>query len=1431
MGVDMMETGVQMKRILMFSIKTCYRSVCNHPFLVSIVLVLIFLYRSFPSMFSLLLSASPVLVSTAILLGTLLSFGQPNIPEIDKEEKKTNEMMSLRTGIPRDATVIERDESFVAEKYSGKSGRDVVDKSIEEASSATDTVSEVDKCYGNFVSALPAVEENSQEIQVEKQVIEEVERELDNSEFNMKTEMDGERIGDVVLLRQPYCQIEKAEDENIELLQHDKSPVESIDSRMADHAGSSPHLLWKQGKEEEEELDDDDDVSDIGSDRAESSSPDASMADIIPMLDELHPLLDEEAPQPIHMSHDGSDAGSEKSRKSSNGTNESDDDSENHEEEIGDDDEEDEEGTRGGKDNTCKSAITWTEDDQKNLMDLGTLELERNQRLENLIARRRARRMMTEKNLIDFESADLLFNIAPISTTRRNPFDSPYSNDNTHLPPIPGSAPSVLLARHNPFDLPYDSSEEKPDLTGDSFQQEFMTCPPKEMLFRRRESFNVGPSIFAPSKQENQNINLKPYFVPEQTDSEVAGYSSFQRQPSELSDSKVSSVPETESICSAEDTGDKKLSEEDFFIEADMISDVEHPSEHIGHGSESSDDEDALEFGQAEIGVIGCNKVKGKLGDVQRNPELLSSISEAKDIASPAEHNPGEIHLNRKGNEGNCSSRSSSASLSELHERIFHEKGEESSTSLLFKEVNIIEEKSECHASIRLVDDSQQKDPVYDLCPQVSQENLSSYVSSNQKIETHEGIAPILVQRPVPAVHGESEAANQSVDTDASGNCQILTGLLVVDPGDKNETITSGVTERDELVFPNREFSGDDKNLDSADTSLPESVGGNASVNLKPFSDIEAEEEYVMCQDRRYQRKQDQVLSSSLVTDTDAMDPQTVGDVALSTSSPKNKLAENSILTAPEEQPAVVEQAPDIHTIVLPSENELTDVPPLMKEAAIQSEYEQVHSPSSASSFFMAIEQQSNEGLLSRTSDHLSEEITIYELEQPIYQLEKEVASDKAMAELSSGSNEELPEPASLQVESILKVSSTNNSNASDIPLESSVCSNIQPPSIPPEPTSFPSEASQIQSPAILDDPKDDSLDEELENSDPILVQSFNFPAEATSSHVCEKDVHEEAEEGIKEIDEKLLMELDTVGDFSVKNIGSNFNEIEHSWLPDGAMNTEMPLVTAKSVEDIDLKTEPVLAKTEVEIGGEFETPERGQIKEDIDCGTHALEAQSLEDSDAAFRQISDQEIVNFSVHKAPDAGIIIKEDINSGMPVLEAQSLEDIDAVFRQINEQEIVNSNVYKAPDAGMIEETKAECSVDDILHKYSSLAKLQLPVPEERSIEKHIELALKQHNDAEGCSIPSSIECGMNFVESNGKEEEDSDYLLVEQVMKPNSVENDVPEETSSNLHLSEARLPEDDNASKLASEGTAEILPKADVKDGSTESSSSSSSDSE
>ncbi|KAB2607056.1 hypothetical protein D8674_006773 [Pyrus ussuriensis x Pyrus communis] len=143
-----------------------------------------------------------------------------------------------------------------------------------------------------------------------------------------------------------------------------------------------------------------------------------------------------------------------------------------------------------------EQGVQWTDDDQRNLMDLGFSEMERNKRLESLIARRRARKlfkMQVEKGLLDLDTI-IPGQIAPIFVEKNTPFD--YAKLFSSSLDTPGSAPSILLPMQNPFDLPYDPHEEKPNLMVDSFQQEFTTVHQKEMLFCRHESFSSGAASY-----------------------------------------------------------------------------------------------------------------------------------------------------------------------------------------------------------------------------------------------------------------------------------------------------------------------------------------------------------------------------------------------------------------------------------------------------------------------------------------------------------------------------------------------------------------------------------------------------------------------------------------------------------------------------------------------------------------------------------------------------------------------------------------------------------------------------------------------------------------------------------------------------------------------------------------------------------------------
>ncbi|XP_031281883.1 uncharacterized protein LOC116140374 [Pistacia vera] len=705
MGVDAMKIGVQIRKVMAFSIRSCYRSVCNHPFLVGFMCFLILLYRSSPFIFSLLVSASPVLVCTAMLLGALLSLGKPNIPEIEKEEKvSTHEIASFKTGVVEESTVVERDVigSFsTAERYIGK-GRDVAESALDESILVENRVSEVEE-DGGLVDCMPLIDVNSREIQCEKQVIEHVERELNDLETEKKREVHEEKPQIEEKLNDVGGEVVDnlySEDigNNLEV-KNDKSPAELINALKEDQLDYARGMSWKRlGEEYNDDNDDDDEETlDSGSSGAESSSPDASMADILPMLDELHPLLDLEAPQPVHISNDESDAGSRMSHKSdieSVESKESDNDGEGEGEDDNDDEEEEGEAAKEENEDESKSAIKWTEVDQKNLMDLGTSELERNQRLENLIARRRARknlRLMTEKNLIDLESTDLPFNVPPIATTRRNPFELPYDLYGDMA--IPGSAPSILLPRRNPFDLPYDPNEEKPDLKGDSFQQEFTAVQPKEPVYRRNETFSIGASVFGGSKQERQDFSWRPYFVPErcsseegtsysafqrqlseiseskissvpdteslssavdeedrqfheqvpeQFSSEEMSYTTFQRQISEISDSKVSSVPDMESVNSVVDEEDKKPNKQDVSRETKLISNMDCATDHVEFGSQSSEDVDAVDIEQAENRDVHHNEVEITLGGVENHHEKEQCVSGTEGMNTPEESNVNE---------------------------------------------------------------------------------------------------------------------------------------------------------------------------------------------------------------------------------------------------------------------------------------------------------------------------------------------------------------------------------------------------------------------------------------------------------------------------------------------------------------------------------------------------------------------------------------------------------------------------------------------------------------------------------------------------------------------------------------------------------------------------------------------------------------------
>nr|XP_009765940.1 PREDICTED: uncharacterized protein LOC104217401 [Nicotiana sylvestris]XP_009765941.1 PREDICTED: uncharacterized protein LOC104217401 [Nicotiana sylvestris] len=895
MGFELLEIGVQMRRVVMFSIKGCYKTVLNHPFLVSMLCFIAFLYRSFPFLFSILVATSPVLVCTAVLLGTLLSFGQPNIPEIEREEKTTHDIVPLKTGLLCDTTHIESEDSYYVERYTDNE-RDVLEQSIDKVSYLSPLLEERSREFqfgnGFFDEAAREFYEQNNEKSEEKHDdgehtedlyspiptvdgdFEEAEREF----YEQNDDKNEEKHDDEELMESQYSPIpmvdegfEEAEREfyeqndekneekhdDGELIESQYSPIPKVDNESMDfdfdrsdsfdskrvNLNSLPGSPWKkeESDKEEEQEEEDDESFDSESDRAESSSPDASMADIIPMLDELHPLLDEDTPQHVSLSHDdGFDAASDSSGKFSASDNESDDGCENQEEvEVAHDENEEE---TQDKEDKSKSAITWTEEDQKNLIDLGSSEVERNQRLESLMARRRSlkkmRLMMTEKNLIDLDTADLPFNIPPISTARNNPFDVPKDNYELGLPPIPGSAPSILVPRRNPFDLPYDSSEEKPDLMEDSFEEEFMVFRPKEPVLRRNETFSARPSLFGMNRQDS---HFRPYFVPERMASEGTSYSPFQRRSSELSDSKVSSVPETDSLGSVEDLIEeinvrhksldeeelehKELIDEHISEEPELISKMEHTFEHVRNGSESSEEVESLE----------------QLGAVEIHHEVEETLLQEGRVSDALELNPTEIQSKSKTSDQIYSNQSSSSSL-EVSESVFaykEEEEEEETVSSLEETMGDVQQNgisrqasfngSDFHITSTSAEQTSHWEPIYDTSSSAIMENIfSASLSSDQLEESETGFSPILVKRSVSFFERESEETSQDIERSISTNEEISA------PVDDQESLSRDEVCKRELDVAKVEISQHDEFFGSASAPLmPEFVVGQASTDSK----------------------------------------------------------------------------------------------------------------------------------------------------------------------------------------------------------------------------------------------------------------------------------------------------------------------------------------------------------------------------------------------------------------------------------------------------------------------------------------------------------------------------------------------------------------------------------------------------------------------
>ncbi|OIW16644.1 hypothetical protein TanjilG_00067 [Lupinus angustifolius] len=1223
------EIGIKIRKAVVISIRGCYRSVCNHPFLVCFLWFLLLLYRHFPFLFSLLVSASPVLICTAVLLGTLLSFGQPNVPEIEKEENVTHSISSFQTGFSEGDTIVaDRDESYFVKGYSEYTN-DVEESGIDEASLEGERDNSGEEVRG-LLSDVLVDDENLEDVQPEKPVKEEVEREFRNFELGERSRevceenlRSGGVSSDEEAIDKQYVLVEKVNDDN----ENEKTPGDWVDFS----ASSSWKRMEKNDddddEEEEEELKEDSVES--GSDQAESSSPDASMADIMPMLDELHPLLDLDAPRPAHMSRDGSDAASEKSQKSDDDSIESDEEDAENRGEVEEDgvderDDEEEEEMEGGKEDESKSAIKWTEDDQRNLLDLRSLELERNQRLENLIARRRAMRLMVEKNLIDLDSADIPINVAPIAMPRRNPFDFPdESYADMGLPPIPGSAPSILQPRQNPFDIPYDPSEEKTDLKGDDFQQEItmFTQKDKDTIFRRHESFSMGPSVLGMSKHERHDINWKPVFVTESMASEGTSYTSFQRQSSEVSDSKMSSVPDTESVSSV-DQDERKFSEKDLSQEAELISNNDIASNGgPEHGSQSSGENDSVEMIKVEESNVHPDEVEILLGGVE-NPTEKQFYPETEGVKIHEQLNAGETHSIREPTDEDYSSRSSRSSLSEVIDNILDETTKKKEI-LKQEDGEVGESGISTHASVEEsifeqmsgeVQEIQHVDPVYDSSPPGAGK-LHSFpsVSSDSATEFYErSLPPVSVEMSDDVADKESELHDQRLEGNTSGNeetqgasSQLHMEVINELRSEKSEDINQHNVSGDVLSAVATNFL--DQNVSTMAKGLP--------------SDIESVEDVT---NSGLVHNQD--LADHISADSEIIPQQNVDspDSNHQTDSEKSLLSGNETV----EEGAVPNEISRFHSANMSEFVQDSDgtkhvekVSP-DKEDIYQIEHDKVVLSSSMEQDNHDTHHDLDKNMDSLTSDSHHK---------------VDVESSSNLENHLSNSDKLVAEPSSTDHHESLVDSAQGFGTANDGAEELHDVIDKVPLSV----SSVTSETSDIpefsSTPREVDLAADRQPENETEDQNE-AVERLD-PSAEDMSQVTEENIKEH--DDIKEIDEEFLSELDTVGDFSVGDanislrtdiVDDKIVDTQGNSLPNDVNTAEVeqdiPVLEARSLEDINLDFKQLqegVGDKEAGLPSSVKdqlVSEESKDHAEVNSDLQVIEGRSMEDTNTSFNQI-----------------------------------------------------------------------------------------------------------------------------------------------------------------------------------------------------------------
>ncbi|KAG8050733.1 hypothetical protein GUJ93_ZPchr0009g1173 [Zizania palustris] len=407
------------RRLVYSSVRFGYQYACDYPIVLGAGILLLLLQRLCPSLFNFLLSSFPVFLLTALLLGALLSHG-PVI--IDNQQT-----LSFKSNISIIDCSINTVETAVEEHLENTTGSN-------EDDDMQDTQYE---------------EKNNTYMTADTVLSEEVYIKDGTSDYNLHDIHEGKDVTSIVTDSIPCVEplgfaknnLNMETEEHIvenrkmvELKECGSINLECGNSKVQNQyqLGEFMSSCWQPVMRR-------DNCSVSESDLSESSS-DASMTDIIPMLEELHPLIDLQTGHPSLTFRDNLNTSSD----------ENEDDLE--EEDVRSD----------------ETELEGMED----VIDLNSLDMEKNNKLESMMDLQRAKNILKfelDKRLMDLQAADAVHKmeeasrfhvqVPSISTPWQNTLDtSNGSEEIIELPHVLDSAPCSLLPKRSLFDLPFDQN-------------------------------------------------------------------------------------------------------------------------------------------------------------------------------------------------------------------------------------------------------------------------------------------------------------------------------------------------------------------------------------------------------------------------------------------------------------------------------------------------------------------------------------------------------------------------------------------------------------------------------------------------------------------------------------------------------------------------------------------------------------------------------------------------------------------------------------------------------------------------------------------------------------------------------------------------------------------------------------------------------------